>query len=215
MPLARGRAVFVDKAHGAADHRLGKFAGVGDRGRTADEGRPGTVKAADALQAANDVGKVRAKYAAIGVNFVDDHILEIFKKLDPFGVVRQNALMQHVRIGNHHMARLADGRARRGGRISVVGIGLDRRAHILDEGVQFRGLIAGKRLCGKDVEGAIGLVLQNGVENGHVVAERLARGRGRDHHAILPRQRRLDGAALMDVGTLNAPAGERRDKARV
>ena len=49
VALARGRAVFVDKAHGAANHRFGEFAGVGDGGRAADKRGMGAVEGADAL----------------------------------------------------------------------------------------------------------------------------------------------------------------------
>ena len=49
VALARGRAVFVDEAHGAADHRFGEFAGVGDGGRAADKRGMGAVEGADAL----------------------------------------------------------------------------------------------------------------------------------------------------------------------
>ena len=49
LALARGRAVFVDEAHGAADHRFGEFAGVGDGGRAADKRGMGAVEGADAL----------------------------------------------------------------------------------------------------------------------------------------------------------------------
>ena len=215
VALARRGSVLVNQPDGLANHRLGELLRVADGGRAADEGGICAVEGADALQAADHVGQVRAEHAPVGVDLVDDHILQVFEQLDPLCVVGQYALVQHVRVGNHNVARLPYRRARRSGRIPVVGIRLDAHAHILDHAVKLRYLVAGKRLGGKQVQRPGSLVGQNRLEHRHVVAQRLARGRGRYHHEVLPRQRGADGLGLVDVGPAYSPLLQRPDDAPV
>ncbi len=66
--------------------------------------------------------------------------------------------MQHVRVGDHHMPGLADGLARGGGRVPVVGEGLDVHIHLGDQLIQLRHLVLGEGLGGKEVKGA-GIVI--------------------------------------------------------
>ena len=47
---------------------------------------------------------MRAEHAAVGVQFVDHHVAQVLEELRPFGVVGQNALMQHVGIRYHNVA---------------------------------------------------------------------------------------------------------------
>ena len=152
-------AVFVDEQHFPAGHGLRQFPGIANGGGTADENRIGAVKPANALQAADDVGQVGAENAPVSVNFVNDHIAQVFKELYPLGVMGQNALMQHVGVGHHHVSRLANGRACGGGGVPVVGIGLDLRAHGIDHGIQLRGLVAGQGLGGEKIQRPCGGVL--------------------------------------------------------
>ena len=149
------------------------------------------------------------------MDLVDDHVLQVLEQLDPLGVVGQYALVQHVRVGDHHVARLPYRGARRSGRIPVIGIRLDAHAHVLDHAVQLRHLVAGERLGGKQVQRPAGLVLQYGLKHGHVVAQRLARGRGRHDHEVLPRQRGADGLALVDIRPVDPPFLQRFDNAPV
>ena len=61
------------------------------------------------------------KHAAIGVQLVDHDVAQVFKRAGPFGVVRQDSGVQHVRIGQDHVPALANCFARVAGRIAVVG----------------------------------------------------------------------------------------------
>jgi len=64
---------------------------------------------------------VTAKNAAIGVQFVNDDVLQVLKEARPFCVVRQDAAVQHVGIGQDDVALLTDGLPRIGWSIAVIG----------------------------------------------------------------------------------------------
>ncbi len=211
VPLPRRRAVFVDQEHMTPGHLLSQRLRVSDGGRAADEGGMRAIEIADALQAPYDVGEVRPEHAPVGVDLVDHHVFQVLEQLHPLGVVGQYALVQHVRVGDHHVPRLPDGRPGGGGGVAVVGVGLDVRAGVLDHGVKLRHLVAGERLGGKQVECPGRLVLHDAVQHRHVVAQRLAAGRGGHHHEVPPHKRRLDGAALVDVGPVDPPVPKRAD----
>lgn len=170
MPPPRGRAVVVDHRHGAGGHVLRQLLRVVNRRRAADERGMRAVERADALQPPEHVCEVRAEHAAVGVNLVNDHIFQVFKQPHPLGVMRKNALMQHVRVRHHHMPRLPDRRARGRGRVAVIGERLDVRAQRLHHRIQLRHLIAGKRLRRKQIQRACGVVLQNRVQHRQVIS---------------------------------------------
>ena len=72
------------------------------------------------------------------------------------------------------------------------------------EVVQLAELVLRERLGGKEVERAGAAVVQNGVEDGQVVAERLAAG-GRGHDGdMLAVASRVDGFGLMRVEAIRA-----------
>ena len=45
------------------------------------------VELAQPHQPAQHVGQVGAEHAAVGVDFVDDDVFQVFKQLDPLGMV--------------------------------------------------------------------------------------------------------------------------------
>src|SRR5512134_2191137 len=96
----------------------------------------------------------------------------------PPSMLRQDAGMQHVRVGEDDARVVSDARfvARRS--VPIIDTGRKR-------GAQFEGfrqpfelseLILGKRLCWVEVEGARTRVLKKAVEDRQVVAEGLAAG---------------------------------------
>ena len=123
--LATGwRAVVVDELDGRLQHALGQLARVGDGGAGADENGVGAVEAADAPQAADDVGDVAAEHAAVGVQLVDDDVLQVLEQLEPLGVVREDRGVQHVGVGDHHVPGGAHDRAHVRRRVAVVRVRL-------------------------------------------------------------------------------------------
>ena len=106
-----GRSAFGNCRNLLTDQLGRQLLGIRDRRRA--ENKPGirAIKTTHPAQPPDHIGHMGAEHAPIGVHLVDDHIFEIFEKLRPFGVMGQNALVQHVGIGNHdvtvHTHRLA------------------------------------------------------------------------------------------------------------
>ena len=87
--------------------RPDKNFGLGDGGGGQDKLRLRAVVGADAPQAPQHLGHVAAHDAPVGVDFVDDHELEPGKEAGPGGVVGHQPHMQHVRVADEHVGRLA------------------------------------------------------------------------------------------------------------
>jgi len=92
---------------------------IADSGRAEDELRIGSIKRADPLEPAQHVGDVRSENAPVGVDFVDNHVLQGFEELRPLGVVGQDPLVQHVRVRHHDVAIEPDGLALVPGRVAI------------------------------------------------------------------------------------------------
>lgn len=73
----------------------GQLHGVGDGGAAQDEARVAAIKRTQAHQAAEHVGQMASEHAAVGVQLVDDDVFEIFKQLDPSGMVGEDVGVQH------------------------------------------------------------------------------------------------------------------------
>ena len=138
------------------------------------------VVAADALEPPQHVGEVAAEDAAVGVQLVDDDVAEVLEEVHPLGVVRQDARVQHVGIGQHEVGARAHRAPRVLRRVAVVG----EHPHVgqrLGQLHQLGELVLGQRLGREQIEHARLGLLHERLEHGQVVAERLARG-GRRHH---------------------------------
>ena len=94
------------------------------------------------------------------------------------------------------------------GRVAVVGEGADVGAQRLDQAVQLGELVLGQGLGREQVQGARVRVLEDRVQDGQVVAERLARRGGSDHDRVASGARRVVGLALVRVRTLDPAAQE-------
>ncbi len=100
--------------------------------------------------------------------------------------MRQNASVQHVRVGQHDAGILADGGAvfLRGiavidGRCQVPGSRCEVRGfrcQVIIEGLQVGELILGEGFGGEEVEGAGILILKEGGKDGQVVGQGLSAG---------------------------------------
>ena len=200
--LAGGRAALVQLDHRLAGEPLGQIPRVGDGGGGHDELRRGPVVPADALEPPQHVGQVAAEDAAVGVQLVDHHVLEVLEEVHPLGVVRQDPGVQHVGIGQHQVGPRPHRAARVLRGVAVVGehphVGQRlRQLHQLGE------LVLGERLGGEQIEHPrLGLLHQR-LQHRQVVAERLA-GRGRrDHHEVLALGHRVEGLGLVRVELLH------------
>ena len=214
-PFASGRAVVIDKRHLIADQRGGELRRVGDGRRAEDEGWVAAVELAYSPQPPEDVGQVASENAAVGVQLIDDHVVEALEELHPFGVVGEDRGVQHVRVGEDDVPGGTHRPAGVGGRVAVVGEGADLFTDIRDQPVQFVELVLGERLCGEEIERARRAILQDRVQHRCVVTERLAAGRRRDHDRVAAIESEADRLGLVSVGLRDAPALERCEEPRV
>ena len=153
--------------------------------------------------------------AAIVVQLVDHDVAQILEALRPAGVMRQDAAVQHVRIGQHDVGALADGLARVLRRVAVVGEGADVGAHRVDGALEFVQLILGQRLGGEQIHGARVRIAQQQVQHRQVVAERLAAGGGRDDDRVGAGADQVEGFRLVGVEPGDAAALERGAQAGI
>jgi signal peptidase II len=125
---------------------------VADGGRRRDEQRLAAVEARDALQPPHDVGEVRAEHAAVHVELVHHHEAQVGEEARPVGVVRQDAGVQHVRVGDEHTRALPRRPPRVAGGVSVVGDGALPDARVAQQPTQAVFLVTRQRLGGEQVE---------------------------------------------------------------
>jgi len=170
VAVASRRAALLNPLDGLAGERGRELGRVLDGGRRAEELRIAPVEPAQPLQAAQHVAHMRAVDAAVHVQLVDDHVLQVLEELHPLGVMGQDALVQHVGVGDHDVRLAADGLARVLRGVAVVGEGGDVLAESLDGGVELGELILREGLGGEEVERPRVGVFDDGVEDGQVVA---------------------------------------------
>ena len=127
-PLGARRGVVAEHGHVDAQQRARQLAGVRDRRRGEEELRVGSVDPRDPAEAAEDVADVRAEDAAVDVRLVDDDVGQVREHVSPAVVVRQDADVEHVGVGEDEVRPLADLPAALGLGVAVV----DRRAEARD-----------------------------------------------------------------------------------
>ncbi|MNS86437.1 hypothetical protein D3C72_1203430 [compost metagenome] len=186
---------------------------VADGGRAQDELRLHPVERADALEPAQHVGDVAAEHAAIGVHFVDDDVAQVLEELRPLGVMRQDRLVQHVRVGNHDVAMQADRLACIAGGVTIEGKGLHPEVAGAVELQQFGHLVL-RQCLGREQVQRLGLVLHGGADHRQGVAQRLAAGGGGDDGHVLAALAGLPGFCLVAVKLLDATCLQCRSQGR-
>src|SRR5216684_9045896 len=95
-----------------------------------------------------------AEDAAVSVQFVENDVAEIFKKARPARVMREDAGVQHVRIGQDNVAFFANGSAGVTGRIAVVSVNPEAIFQALIQVVEFGELVLREGFSGKEIESA-------------------------------------------------------------
>ncbi len=114
------------------------------------------------------------------MRFVDHYIPEPLKESGPAGVMRQDPLVNHVRITDHHVTVLAHRLARITGRIAIVGEHPHAQVCCRIKLHQFGNLVLTERLGRKQIKG-LSLRTPYRIDNRQVVAERFPRC-GRRHN---------------------------------
>ena len=128
------------------------------------------------------------------MQLVEDDVAESHEKGLPPSVVRKDPDVQHVRVGEHHVGVAPGPRALVGRGVAVVGDG-DQTGHV--QAPKGAELVLGQGLGGEHEEGRTRLIVEDGLGDRELVAERLARRRSRRHRdrTTLPRQ--VDGGRLV------------------
>ncbi len=85
------------------------------------------------------------------MQLVNHDVPEVRKELLPFRMMRQNARMQHIRIGDHNMPLPADRLPRIVGCVTVVGKSFDVGAQLRDQAVRLVHLILRQRFGRENV----------------------------------------------------------------
>jgi hypothetical protein len=150
---------------------------------------------------------VRAEHPAQGVGLVDHHEGEAAQERRPALVAREDAAVEHVRVGQDQVGAAPDHRPVRGRGVAVI----RRRPHPgQGEGADGAELVAGQGLGGGEVEGAAVAVAQQGVEHRQLVAEALAGGGAGGDHDVTPGPGQGDRGRLVGPERGDAPGGQPR-----
>ena len=107
--------------------------------------------------------------------------------------------MQHIGIGDDDMPLPADGLARVVRRVAVVSKGFNIGLQIGNQRVYFMHLILRQRLCRKKVEGARFGFVENALQDGQIIAKRLAAGCRCYQDNILTVADEANGLCLMRI----------------
>ncbi len=176
LGLAVRRGVHRDRLHRQPHQPARGLGGLGHRRRGQHEGRLAAVAGADAPQPADDQRDVRAEQPAVGVTLVDHHVPQSPQERRPALVGRQDAVVQHVRVGQHpvrvrpHPVPLV-----RWG-VAVVGRRSQPGDAELEQGTQ---LVTGQRLGRREVQHPRPVVGEDRRQPGQLVGQRLAGRRAR------------------------------------
>src|SRR5713226_1007478 len=149
--LRGGRAVRIEDFDLGFEKACSKVAGVGDGCGAADELRIAAVKTGDAAKPAEDITQMAAEDAAIGVQFIEDNVAQVFEQPGPAGVVREDAGVQHVRIGQDDVAFFANGFTGVGGGVAVIGENAEAIVEVLVEVMEFGELVLREGFGGEEV----------------------------------------------------------------
>ena len=202
------RPALIDELHLTLQEVLCVLLGVGNRSGTADKYRVGAIEAADPLQTPEHIGEVATEHPSVDVQLVHHHVSQVGKELLPLGVVGQDAGVEHVGVGDHYVALLADGLTRVIRRVSVIGEGFDVGLELADEAMHLVHLVLGQGLGGKEID-CPGLgFFQDLLEHRDVVAQSLAARRWCHEDHVPAVTYKVDGMGLMAVELGNAALGE-------
>ncbi len=177
-------------------------------------GAAGTVVGADPAQPAHEVGDVGPEHAAVAVGLVHDDVAEAPEEPGPPGVVRQDAEVQHVGVGEDEVGVVPDPAPGGGIGVAVVRFGPDRGELQRPDRCQ---LVGGKGLGGGEVEGDGAVVVDlagigqdpelgtmDRVQGRQLIGQGLAGGRAGGNDHVLAGVGQLGGLDLVPVRLVDA-----------
>ena len=200
-------AVRIEDCDFGFEESSSELAWISDRRGATDELRIAAVEAGDAAQAAQHVAQMAAENTAVGVQLIEDDVAEVFEQARPARVMREDAGVQHVRIGQDDVPFFADGSARVGGSVAVISENAEAIVETLVEIVEFGELVLREGLGGEEVERAAIRIFEGPVQYRQVIAQSFAGGRGRDNDDIFSGVDGFGCLGLMSVEVTNAFGG--------
>ena len=150
--FAGGRAVCIHHFHFFFQKIGGEFARIRDRGAAANELRLRSIECRHAVQPTQHVAQMAAEDSAIGVEFIEHHILQIFEQPLPLGVMRKNSSVQHVWIAEDDVPFFADRFACVRGSVAIVSKNSEGVIETLPQIVKLGELILRQRFRRKKIQ---------------------------------------------------------------
>ena len=205
----KGRAILLHHLDGKTDEPLGKAPRIGDGGRAQDELRRAAIPEAQSTEPAHDVRHVRAEDPPVDVSLVQHHVAQVSEQLGPALVVGQNAQVEHIRVGQHHLRPLLDLPPSVGRGITVEDIGTHRNlvATHLSEAAQ---LVLRQGLRRSQVQRPAGGVCKHRFKDGQQIAEALPAGRTRGHNDMAALPHGVNRLRLVPVERMDTAPLKRR-----
>ena len=141
-----------------------------------DNGRTGTRPVGQPQQPAQHQGHVRAEDAPVDVTFVDDEEAQVAQQARPPFAVAEDRGVHHVRVGDDDACLLPDQAAGLARGVAVIGgdHGVLHRRGGRDEACQRLALVLGQSLRRRQVQAGRQAVVDEGIGDGQLVAQRLA-----------------------------------------
>ena len=126
---------------------------------------------------------MRPEDPAISVQLVGDDVLELREELRPLRVARQDAEVQHVRVGEDSLAAFTGFFALGIGRVAVVGEDPVGNLECFPHQAQSSQLVMGQRL--RRVQKERGPALEHRLQHWNLEHQTFPRGRrGREHNVV-------------------------------
>ena len=149
-----------------------------------------------------------AENPSVDVKLIHNHIFQVGKKLLPLGVMGQDAGVQHVGVGDHHVALLADGLPGIVRCVPIIGESLDVCFEFTDESMYLCHLVVGQGLRGEKIDGSGLWFFEDPLEHGDVIAQGLTAGCWRDQNHVLTLMNQLYGTGLVAIKFCDASLGK-------
>ena len=159
-----------------AGQLAGELSRVGRGGRGGDQNRVRALRPAEPEETLENVVKVAAEDAAVGMQLVEDDPIELTQKRRPVLPVPEQAQMEHVGVRDHHPWRRAlDPLAHRPRRVSVVDLAVEPfagesrvTAERLSERIELGLLVLAEGLEWIEEETVPGLAQERSFEHGQL-----------------------------------------------
>ena len=204
-----------DNFHGQASQTFGQFTRIGDGRRTTDKLGIGSVKPGHPLQPPQDIGHMTAKDPPVLMHLIHNNVFQIFKELNPKCVMRQNALVQHIRICYDNVPAAANGSPCGFRGVTIEGESFNIHPKVAHDAVDFVHLVLAQGFGGKKVQGPGLRIAQDGVQYRQIVTEGFTTGGRRRYNKGPTGRSQLNSFRLMTVQLIYSPTAHHLHKSGI